>query len=193
MGEHVAGRAEERSDLAAEQVLDTGRAAAIGHVAQLRAARVADEHADEVGHRTRAGTAVRRLVGIGLGPGKEVLQRLHALGHGGPDRHHVLRVHGERDRGHVVDAVLQLLVGVRVDREHRRWREQHDAAIGRRVLQRDHAELSAGAGPVVDDDRARVRAAQLFRDLARHHIGGGDRGCVQVGMIDLDADEDQSS
>jgi serine/threonine protein kinase len=31
-----------------------------------------------------------------------------------------------------------------------------------------------------------------LQGIARHHVGGGDRGSVQVGVIDLDADEDQS-
>jgi len=81
-------------------------------------------------------------------------------------------VHGERDRRHILERVLQLAVGVRIDRQHRRRREQHHAAVGRRVLQRHDPELSAGAGAVLDDDGAGVRSAQPVGHLARHDVGG---------------------
>ena len=98
------------------------------------------QRGDHVRHGSGRGRAVVGLVGIGLGPGQEALEVRHGRRHGGPDTESVVEVAGQRHRLQVLQRLVgELGIGERIDRQHRRRREQHDAAVGGTVPERGHA------------------------------------------------------
>jgi hypothetical protein len=79
---------------------------AIGDVLQLDVARLAQQHADEVRHRTGRRRAVVGLVGVGLASGQELRDALHAVGHRGADAETEVEGAGERGGRHVGAGVI---------------------------------------------------------------------------------------
>ena len=184
----LADRPGHRLDLARDHVLDGGLRAAIGDVLQLDAARLAQQHADEVRHRAGRRRAVVGLVRVGLAPGQELREGLHAVGHGGADAEAEIEGAGQRHRGHVGEGVVgQLLVDVRIDHQHRRRRLQDDAAVGRRALHRLHGDLAAGARLVLDQRALGVgAAAQVLGDPAAERVGRAARREAGDDLHDLE-------
>ena len=160
-----------------DEVLHRGRRAAIGDVLQLDAARLAQQHADEMRHRACRRRAVVGLVGIGLAPGEELRNVFTLSGTAGPDAEAEIEGAGQRHGGDVGEGVVgQVLVDVRIDHQHRGRRLQDDAAVGRRTLHRLHRDLAARARLVLDQRALGVgAAAQVLGDPPAERVGRAAR------------------
>jgi len=66
-------------------------------------------------------------------------------------------------------------------------------AANRTYEQAEHADLRHLAQVHASDAGEGQSGHQHLQGITGHYIGGGDRGGVQAGVIDLHADEDQSS
>ena len=144
---------EDHLDLAAEQIGERGRGAAIGHVLHLDARH---RHEHFAGQMHRRAVARRRhvdLARIGLRIGDELGDRLrrHVL----VDRHHVRHAVERRDRRDVADEV-ELEVGV-----------ERGVDVVRRIDQQQRVAIRLGV-----DHRTRWRYCCRRRACSRSRIAG---------------------
>ena len=69
-----------------------------------------------------------------------------------------------------IEIVRQLVVKIRIEREHRAAREIKGVAVGRRLRDVLGSEDAAGAGTVVDDDLLAGHLRQLLGNRAAENI-----------------------
>ena len=144
---------------------------------QLDAARLAEQHADEVRHRARCRRAEVGLVGLALHQARNSGMFLHAVRHGRADAEAEIEGAGQRHGGDVDEGVVgELLVDVRIDHQHRGRRLQDHAAVGRRTLHRLDRDLAARARLVLDHARSWRRCRrQVLGDAAAERVGRAAR------------------
>ncbi len=95
-------------DLAGDKIGDARAGAAVGHVGDIGSADdLLEQFAGELRHGAGAGRAVGQLVGIGLGVGDELLERLRR--HGRMDHDSVRRDGEDRDRREILDRIVRHL------------------------------------------------------------------------------------
>ena len=192
--QHADRIAEHHAELAAQEVADGKRGAAIGHVRHLQAGLRIEQLGHPMVGRAHAGRAVVHRARLALGECNELLQRLHGqvgvhdedVGIGGR--------HG--DRREVLHRVVgQCLVDGGIDRDRAGLAEQQRVAVGlglghdvglqggdasRGGLGLGHdlgAEDRARAALVVDQDRLADVLAHLLRHDARDRVGAAAR-CI---------------
>ena len=158
-------------DVVAQQVIDGRRTALVGHVLDVDAGHLLEQFAGQVDRRAAARRAERDLAGIGLGIRHQLLdglERLRRIGH-----QQVRHQRHARERGEILDRIepqfrVQALVdGVGADRAH-----EDRVAIGRGARHELGADIAAGAGAVVDDDRLAKVLADELPQHARQDVGG---------------------
>ena len=154
--------------IAGHHRLHRRRAAAVGDVLELDAGSLAQQFDHQVGLRGRAGGGVVELVGIGLGAGDELGQRLGL--HLGIDQEHhrVLRHHDHRCEI-ALGVIGQLHLGGRHDRVARCHHQQR-MPVGRRLGDRVGPDDAARRRSIVDNHRLAEGALQMWTKQARHHI-----------------------
>jgi hypothetical protein len=136
-------------------------------VHQFDSGRALELVAQEVRHGACGGRRIGGLVGIGLGPIGELLQRLDRGRHHRADAEAAAGQGQRRDGDDIGCRVVgQLAVGVRVDREHRRRTQQHRLAVRRGVLQRADRQPPTGADLLLDQDVVGQLAAAEVGDAA---------------------------
>ena len=158
-------------DLAADEIVEGRRRAAIGHQRGLEAELGVEHRARHMGDRADAGMAVAQLVAVGLEVGEELLE---VLGRGvllGDDR--LRRVVGDAD---LLEAGRRVVLEVGVERGRRRLRahvaDAEGVAIGRRRGDARHARRAAGAADVLDHQLLAQRARHVLAEDARDDVGG---------------------
>jgi len=169
-GRHVV---EDHLDLAAEQIGDRGRCAAIGHVLHL-GARHRHEHFTRQMHR-RAVARRRQvhLARIGLHIGDELGDRFRR--HVIADRHHIRHAIERRDRRYITDEV-ELQVGVERGIDVvRRVHQQQRVTIGFGIDHRFGGDVVAGAGLVLDHELLAEPLGEPLADQPRDDIGRSAR------------------
>ena len=138
----------EHVDMAAEQIVDRRRGAAIGHVGDFHAGGIVEHFDRDVHGRARPRRAVGELLRLRLGD--EVF-------HGGDAElvvHHQKRRHGG-DHHHRLEGFHRIVGRRRLEDRAQDLRshagEQDRVAVGRRVRDQFGADGAAGAAAIVDD------------------------------------------
>ncbi len=170
---HRARETEERDlDVAADEIVDGGAAAAIGHVQDVDAGFLAQQLAGKVVRRADAGGAVVDLARIGPGIGDQLGDRMRGK----------IRMHGEADdvRAGIDDGreILhrverRILVEVDVAGHHRIGADEQRVAVRRRARRIAGGDVAAHARAIVDDHRLAPGGIEPLGDGARHKVTGG--------------------
>ena len=159
-GEQAAGH------LVAEDILRRRRRSLVRHVGHLEARHRLQQFHRQVPRHAGAARRIAHLLGLGLGD---------ELGDGlDPDRRiahqGLVELGGDRHRHQVVHLERHLLVDMRIHRDQRIGTEQPGVAVGRGARDLGGAEVAAGAGLVVDDDRLLQRDLHLLGRLAHDDV-----------------------
>ena len=151
-----------------------GRAALVRDVRHLHAGHHLEQLAREMDRRAVARRREIELAGIRLRVGDELLHRVHRQRR--IDHEHVGNAGDQDDRREILDVVVRhLRVQARVDRVRAHGAHFQRVAVGRGLGDQLRADVAAGAGPVVDDDRLAPCVGELLRDGAGEDVGGAAR------------------
>jgi hypothetical protein len=158
----------------ASRSVSAGARAAVRHVNEIDARHRLEQLAAQVQRRADAARGEVELAETGLCVGDElgeVLDRQVEIG-----LHHVGQPHGPGDRHAVVDEVeRELLVERRVDRIVGTG-EGDGVAVGRSGERELHADVAAGADPVLDDEVLTEIIGEILADQPRGDVVGAARG-----------------
>src|SRR5262245_51661809 len=168
---------EHEFQLAAEKILVGRTEALVRHVQEARAGLLLEHAHAEIGRAAGAGGAERHGPGIAFPERDEIGQRFRGDRRVNADDHRA--EHAARHGNEVaLGTVRQVRVQAGIDGD--RWvrGEEKGVAVGRRSRDRLRADVAAGAGLVVDDERLFKRVAQRLREEAGVKIGSpaGRRG-----------------
>ena len=176
--------------MSAQQVLDQGSTAPIGHGHHGCTQRLAHQQACKLRHAAHSGNAVIGLARIGFEPSAKFTRRFDTNGAG--QRHHVV-VTGDTGQGREVleRVIARRLEGQRNDHMRVVDGQHHCGTVRRSSLELLRGDHAASTGFVVDDNGLVHDHTQFFSHDAGHHIGGAsgreshhdaDRAVVIGGM-----------
>ena len=161
--------------LPAEEIRDSGRPAAIGHVGELGAGQHHEQLADDMGGVADAGRRHVDRARVGLGIGDEFGDRLGRERR--VDLHDERPAHQARDRSDVAsETEVRLVVERGAERVRRRCKQQR-IAVRRRIDDGFKADVAAGSRPVLDHNRLAEPLGQRLRQQAGDGVvrpAGGD-------------------
>ncbi len=142
------------------------------HGRHLDSGRARQHHADEMRRAARRRGGVGGAFGMGPAPLHEVGERPDAGRHGRTDDVGQHRPGGGRDGTEIAQRIIaQRPEAVRVERDRKIRREQHDAAVGLGILDVVDRDARGAARLVLDDHRRRERNAQPLGENAGDHVG----------------------
>ena len=175
------------------------RSPAKRNVDRVNAGANAEQLARQVRRGADAGRAKAHALGFHLRPAHELLHRLGRMVGGHDERVAVFPDFGHI--GKVVDGVVGYLGKQElVDREGSDCGRSNSLPIGRRVLDRLHADVAASPRPVVHHPVLTELALQLFGQLAGQYVRCApgaegnddlDRGCRPVAVLGIGSREGQ--
>ncbi len=175
-------------DVAADQIGERRRAAAIGHVRELDAAHHLEQHGAEMDAAADAGGGVVELARILLGERDQL--RDAACRQIRVDQHDQRAGADQADRREVLARIVaDVLVERRVDRQRAGPADDQGVAVGRGLGDRPRRGRAAGAGAVLDHDLLAERLAHLLGRDAREQIVAAagrvrhDQGDRTVGVV----------
>ena len=157
-------------DAPALQVLHRRAGAAIGHMRDVGAEHVVQQHAAKMRGRAGAGRAELHLALVLLGVGDELLEAVdrQVLAHRQDDRH----LGEQRHRRELLDRIVERLLVERLALGMRADRAEHDlVAVGRRGRDALRAGHAACAADVLDHDLLAQDLAHARRHDTAEHVG----------------------
>ena len=173
MAVHIGDRAEQKVDMAAEEIAQGRDRAAIGHVRHLELCGVREQLARQMIDGADARRAVLDRLALRLGLFDQVGNRADRRFR--IDHDDIRHRADEPDRCEVLAFIAGVLGEAERDGQRRIGAEQDRVAVRRALRDRAGADRAAGAAAVVDHDRLLERVAQLVGDGAGDDAGAAAR------------------
>jgi hypothetical protein len=155
--------------MAADEVVDNGRAAAISHPRHRNAQHLLKLRSGEMRNGAVAGHAKCRLARVGLEPGHKLLEVLRIHSRAGNNAE--LETCEQRDRHEILVQVKARLRLHHRQQIHRRTGGHEDGgSVGAGVLDRLDSDQSIAAGAILDDHSAVEKLADMLRQDAAQRV-----------------------